>query len=126
MPYIYYNPNPKRSTAGDCVIRAICKLTEEDWDTVYSKVTLYGFLNKEMPSSNYVWGSLLKTLGYSRHIIPDTCPDCYTVRDFCKDNPRGTYLLATGAHVVTVTNGDYYDTWDSGNEVPVYYWTKGE
>ena len=23
-------------------------------------------------------------------------------------------------------DGYYYDTWDSGQEEPVYYWTKGE
>jgi hypothetical protein len=26
--------------------------------------------------------------------------------------------------VVTVQDGKYYDTWNSGNEVPVYYWEK--
>ena len=59
-----------------------------------------------------------------RYLIPNSCPDCYTVRDFCFDNPRGAFLLATGSHVVTVIDGDYYDTWNSGSEVPIYFWTK--
>ena len=42
------------------------------------------------------------------------------------DNPEGKYLLATGTHVVTVIDGDYYDTWDSGDEIPIYYFTKEE
>ena len=66
----------------------------------------------------------LKRIGYIRKIIPNTCPDCYSVRDFCKEYPKGKYLLAMGNHTVTVIDGDYYDTWDSGNEVPIYYWTK--
>lgn len=38
----------------------------------------------------------------------------------------GRYLLALDQHVVAVVDGDYYDTWDSGNEIPIYYWMKGE
>lgn len=78
----------------------------------------------DMPSSNEVWGAYLKSIGYKKYVIPNTCPDCYTVRDFCNDNPTGRFLLATGSHVIAVIDGDYYDTWDSGDEVPVYYFTK--
>jgi hypothetical protein len=28
--------------------------------------------------------------------------------------------------VVPVINGEFYDTWDSGEERPVYYWEKKE
>ena len=78
----------------------------------------------DMPSSNAVWGAYLRTRGFRRDVIPNSCPDCYKVTDFCKDNPTGRYILATGNHVVAVINGDYYDTWDSGNEIPIYYWRK--
>ena len=27
-------------------------------------------------------------------------------------------------HVIAVENGDYYDNWDSGDEVPIYYWER--
>jgi hypothetical protein len=83
-----------------------------------------GLRMHDMPSSNAVWGSYLLNCGYVKRIIPNTCPQCYTVRDFCFENPYGDFLLATGTHVVAVKNGDYYDTWDSGNEIPVYYFTK--
>lgn len=78
----------------------------------------------DMPSANRVWESWLAEEGYTRKLIPNTCPNCYTVRDFCLEHPTGKYLLATGEHVVTVENGDYYDTWDSGDEQPIYYWSK--
>ena len=76
----------------------------------------------DMPSANAVWGSYLRKKGFVREIIPNTCPDCYTVEDFCRDNPKGTYILALSGHVVAVIDGKYYDTWDSGDEIPIYYW----
>lgn len=123
MAYIFFNPNPLGKRVGDCVIRAIAKLTAKDWQTVYRGIAQAGFELCDMPSSNAVWAAYLKRLGYRRFVIPDTCPNCYTVRDFCFDNPRGKYLLATGSHVVTAINGDYFDAWDSGNEIPIYFWS---
>lgn len=124
--YRFYNPNPAGQYADDCVPRAIALLTGTDWDSTYIRLCLQGFMMRNMPSSNRVWGEYLKEMGFKRYIIPNTCPDCYTVSDFCIDHPEGEYILATGTHVVGVINGDYYDTWDSGNEVPIYYWKREE
>lgn len=126
MAYRFYNPNPANRFVGDCTVRAICKLTDQDWDTVYVGTSVEGFLKKDMPSGNSTWGAYLRRLGYTRHIIPNTCPDYYSVRDFCTDHPIGRYLLALDQHVVAIVDGDYYDTWDSGNELPIYYWAKGD
>lgn len=109
---------------GDCVIRAISRATNRDWEYTYLSIVALGFSMHDMPSSNDVWGSYLILNGFKRYIIPDTCPDCYTVRQFCADNPHLTGILATGTHVIAVSDGNYYDTWDSGDEVPIYYWRK--
>ena len=123
MAFEYYNPNPSRNLVGDCVIRAISKLMNKSWDDAYLDVAMQGFIDKDMPSSNAVWDNYLRTNGYKRVTVPDTCPMCYTVRDFTKDHPIGCYLLATGSHVIAVVDGNYYDSWDSGTETPIYYYT---
>lgn len=118
--YKKYNPNPKSNRVGDCVIRAICKVLNKSWDEAYADICTEGFRQKDMPSSNAVWGTYLMKEGFRMVPAPDTCPDCYTVSRFCKDHPRGRYVLATGTHVIASVNGDYYDSWDSGNEVVAY------
>lgn len=124
MAYIYYNPNPSKKLVGDCVIRGLSKLTGRSWKDIHIDLCLQSFAMDDIPSSNSVWGSYLYKKGYRQHVIPDTCPNCYSVRKFCLDYPEGSYLLATGSHVIAVESGNYFDTWDSGDEVPIYYWRK--
>lgn len=119
--FVEYNPNPLKKHREDCIIRAFTKVLEIDWDTAYMMLVSKGFAEKEMPSINWVWGAVLRDNGFERRALPNTCPDCYTVENFCKDNPKGAYILATGTHVIAVLDGNYYDTWDSGEEVPLYY-----
>lgn len=121
----YYNPNPVGRKVGDCAVRAIAKALGIDWETAYALIASNGFLMGDMPSSDSVWGATLRQNGFNRSAIPNSCPDCYTAADFCRDHPRGTYVLGFGGHVATVIDGVLYDSWDSSNEIPQYYWGKG-
>lgn len=120
----FYNANPEGKMVGDCVVRAISMIQRLPWDEVYYGICSEGAIEHNMPSANEVWGKYLKRCGFRRRALPDTCPECYTVRDFCYEHPYGEYILATGTHVCAVIDGDYYDTWDSGDETPIYYWRK--
>lgn len=124
--YVSYNANPIKKRVGDCTIRAISKAIDQDWERTYVELCLQGFIMCDMPSANHVWGAYLKNKGFRRAIIEDEYPDGYTVSDFCQDNPVGRYVLAISGHVVAVVDGMYYDTWDSGDEVPIYYWYRKE
>lgn len=125
MPFLFCNPNPQKNLVGDCVIRAVSLITEQSWEDTYLALAMQGYKMCDMPSSNSVWGQYLKDNGFTRHLVSETCMDC-TISDFAEEHDEGLFLLATGTHVVTVKDGDYLDTWDSGNEYPIYYFTKEE
>lgn len=124
--FVKYNINPLKNRTGDCTVRAIATVMNKDWDYVYLGLCAQGFVMKEMPSDNDVWRAYLKSQNFTFHSIPDTCPDCYTVEDFCYDHPYGEYILGTGTHVIAVIDGNWYDTWNSGSESPIWYWKKEE
>ena len=120
--YIEYNPNPVGRFVGDCSVRAVAKALGIDWETAYVMISANGYLMGDVISSDAVWGAVLREHGFYRTAIPTDAPEYYTVEDFAKDNPVGTYVLGTGNHVVTVVDGDIYDTWDSSREIPQYVW----
>lgn len=122
--FIQFNPNPNGIYADDCLVRAIALVTGRSWDQIYVELGLQGFIMKNMPSVNKVWGNYLRSIGFVEYPFFNICPDCYTVRDFCYDHPFGTFILATGSHVIAVIDGDYYDAWDSGDEMPLSVWRR--
>ena len=122
--YKYYNPNPAGRSVGDCSIRAISKALDLSWDEAYDLVSDAAKKMADMPSSDSVWGAVLRMHGFYREGLPNTCPDCYTARDFCWDNPIGIYVLGFGGHVATVIDGVLYDSWNSSDEIPQYFWSR--
>lgn len=124
--WIKYNPNPTGRSVGDCAVRAVAKALNTDWETAYTLISDNGYEMGDMPSSDSVWGSVLRQNGFYRKSIPNRCPDCYTAADFCKDHPIGTYVLAFGGHVATVQDGSLYDSWNSSQLIPQYFWYEKE
>lgn len=122
--YIHYQPNPQGKRTDDCVIRALTKALSVDWDTASIYAIIQQIRDSDIYTKNYVWGNLLIRNGFSKHHLPDTCPNCYTVKEFCNDNRMGMYVVGTGDHVLTVIDGDYYDSFDSGDMVPIVYYRK--
>ena len=120
--WVRYQPNPCGRNVGDCAVRAISKALGMDWETAYAVIVSAGFDMCDMPSSNSVWGAVLRKHGFIRESIPNTCPECYTADDFCRDHPHGIYVLGFGNHVATAINGDLFDSWNSLSEIPQYYW----
>lgn len=126
MAFISYNANPYKNDTIDCVIRGMSKVLSLSWDAVYIILMWKGFIEKNIFLINKIWIDTLYDLGFEMKLVPDTCPDCITVDKFAKQHQKGKYLLGTGSHVIAVVNGDYYDTWDSGEERPLYYFYRKE
>ena len=122
--FLFWNNNPKGLKIGDCVIRAISTALNQTWERTYIDLCIEGFLFADMPNSNAVWSSYLINKGYKRRVVPDTCPNCYTIGQFAEDHPTGTYIVATGSHVVCVKDSQVMDNWDSTGETVAYYFTK--
>lgn len=120
--WIRFNPNPVNARVEDCAQRAIAAALDVDWDTASD---LIYEMAKGMGTTTHddaAWGAVLRRAGFVRAVIPTRCPDCYTVKDFCREHPQGVYVLKTSGHVVTVIDGQAWDTWDSTGEIPQYYW----
>ena len=124
MSWIRYNPNPAGRNVGDCAVRALTIALDTDWEDAYETIARFGYNMADMPSSDSVWGAVLRSNGFYREAVPNTCPECYTVADFAMDHPKGVYIVGTGGHVVTIVDGVLYDSWDSSREIPIYYWYK--
>lgn len=123
--FIYHHANPSGKTTGDCVIRAISLLENIPWRQAPLELTAYSYFLYELADDNDIWSRYLIDRGYKFQTLPNTCPLCYTLRRFCHEHPYGEYMVCTGSHVIAVIDGNYYDTWDSGDEVVTYYFRKG-
>ena len=122
MAWIKFNNNPTGRAVGDCAVRAVSVALGVDWETAYELIADAGYAMGDMPSSDSVWGAVLRQHGFYRKSIPNSCPDCYTFADFAEDNPHGVFVLGTGKHTAAIVDGVIYDSWNSSSEIPVYVW----
>lgn len=121
----YYNSNPVgRNRVGDCGIRALSKALGMSWDEAFDILSYNAKQMGDMMDSKVVMTATLRQFGFIKEMLPHTCPDCLTVREFCQENPVGTYILGTQSHIVTAVDGDYFDIWDSGDEIVDCFWTR--
>lgn len=123
--YKYFNNNPLgRKTVGDCSVRAVSKALGISWDEAHD---LLSDMSKDMGTimnDNDVISAVLRMNGFYKENLPCTTRDCYTVKEFARENPIGTYVVGTGSHVVTIIDGNYYDSWPSGDESILFFWVR--
>ena len=125
--YKHYNPNPIRTDpVGDCTVRALSAALDTDWETAHVMLDYASYMMGDISNSNAVMAAVLRQHGFYREAIPNTCPDCYSAREFVEEHPNGVFVLGTGTHFVTVKDGEIYDSWNSSDEIPQYYFYRKE
>ena len=64
--FVSYNANPDGNRVGDCTIRAISAFLGKSWEETYIGIALTGFIMRDMPSADSVWGSYLRQISLIR------------------------------------------------------------
>lgn len=121
--FVEINVNPDGKRVGDCVIRAVSAALGLSWEEAFDGIAEMARIMHDMPSADHVWGQYLRKMGFRRYVVPCRDEPC-TVREFCENHPEGVYVLALFQHVICVSDGNWLDTWDSGNEIPLYYYVR--
>lgn len=127
IKFKYYQPNQKdlKDTYGDCVIRALTKVTGKAWVEVFDELVPYARELQCMPNGKPCYERYLADRGFTyKGISNKKGTKRPTVYSFAKDHPEGVYVLSVAHHLVAVTEGFYWDTWDSGHKSLYGYWVK--
>lgn len=125
--YKYYQPNKcdLKDQYGDCVIRALTKVVEKEWKTVFDELVPIARELQCMPNGKPCYEEYLKTNGFTYTGVSNRKGTKRpTVDSFAKTHPIGTYFLRVAHHVVACIDGIYYDTWESGDCCLYGFWTK--
>lgn len=122
----YYNPNPKKDNAPDCVIRALCKALDKDWIDVYDLLVARGRELYDMPNSVEVMASVLLEHGFERVVIPKTKgkPKPTVDQIARKTKNKSICVCRIANHIVTTKDGFSWDMWDSGDRAVYTYFEK--
>ena len=111
--FVYENINPKNRITGDCEIRAIAKAMKISWEEVARGLVEIGVETGYSPFVKEAYDLFLTRNGFKRMSQPRHLNNTkYTLREFIKEHPRGTYVVNMPSHVTVVVNGKNYDIWD--------------
>lgn len=115
--WVEFNPNPLGKEVDDCSIRAYCAAKDIEWDTAFDYACEIAGNEKDIINSSPVCDKVIKEkLGFilnkeSKKVKPKDRP---TVMEFACLHNSGTFILNCPKHLLTVKNGNYYDSWNSG------------
>lgn len=103
----------------------MCKALNVSWDEAKLLVSMKGLHEKDIDTADHVWGGILYDKGFRQYLVPYGKGE-KSLEEFAEHHKTGIYVVKLSGHVVCCADGKYYDTWDSGKCVPIYYWTKCE
>ena len=114
-----FNPNPKQKKIGDCTLRAYCAAFNISWEEAFDIASEIAKENSSM--IQYVSDKVLQehfecTVDdkYNKKVIKPK--ERVTVGEYATTHPYGIYVLGMRNHLVTLRNGEYWDSWDCGDK----------
>lgn len=125
----YYQPNKKdlKDTYGDCAIRSLTKALNKEWLEVFDELLPYARELQCMPNGKPSYEAYLKDNGFVyKGISNKKGSKRPTVQSFTQEHKEGVYVLRVAHHLVAVSEGYFWDTWDSGGKSLYGYWVKEE
>jgi len=114
-----YNPNPKGKNIGDCTLRAYCAAFNISWEEAFdiaSKIakengSLIQYVSDKVLVEHF---ECIMDDKYNKKVVKPK--DRITVSEFATTHPYGIYILGMRNHLVTLKNGEYWDSWDCGDK----------
>lgn len=144
-----YNPNPEQKNTGDCSIRSYCGAFGLTWDAAYDIASKIAKSMSELPDSSHVCDAII-TQHFGMHVMEEEVKNEHhedlvdneenakkkqkkskkkkvakmTINEFAMTHPFGTYIVVSPHHQTAVINGEYWDSWDSGEKKISKVYTK--
>lgn len=124
--FTYYNRNPKNKKRGaDCVPRAISGATGITWEEAIRSLTETGIRENGVLNEKDVYATWLKENGWEKMPMPKKSNNRrYTVAEFQKLEPKGTFIISVAGHLTFIEDGMLYDTWNCQGKSVGNYWRK--
>lgn len=134
--WMYYNPHPKHKYTRDCVKRSICAVTGEDYMDVQRELNRIRHRladeHPEWPESYYesfrckrVHDQYAIDHGWTlRRFTDEGVYDASVMNAgrFCKEHPKGKYILHQYRHWVACIDGQIWDWSNVADEAVDHYW----
>ena len=117
---IKYNANPFANKAGDCAIRAICKIEGYSWHRAYNKLCKLGAKNCLMPNDFY---NIIKFFNNQKYHIYKPL-QYISYRGFTNSELKGKFYLISDGHICACIDNKLYDSFNSNLNVIKYVISK--
>ena len=124
--WVKYNANTGNSYTSDCVVRSLCFALKKDYNQVRKELNQW---RKSHGRDSYKqWDMFIGWLKATHRTAGIHVEYPISVQQFSEEHPSGVFVCltesskGTGSHLVTVLNGDIYDSWDSRSWVVTKAW----
>ena len=123
--FIYYNANPKNRKTSDCVIRAISKFLNQDYNKVLMEMVKLSCDNGYAINSKEQIDIYLKSKGLIKNKQPRKKDNSkFTGIEFIEQDIDCIAVIGSH-HITCIMDNKIYDTWDCSNKCIGNYYTKG-